>query len=726
MARLPKDVKPTHYELDLNLDLDGLTFRGSVVVHLEIVHQTTTVILHSKDLDITATKIVHPSGEAAEIPEVEHDSDHQTITIWTDKPLTAGSKVQIHQSFQGTIKKNGRTPGLQWTSYKTPSGELKRAFSTSCEPIGARCIFPCFDEPQFKATLASTVTINQDLICISNMDIASSQVTTSGTGISKRTVFSTMPRTSTYLICFVIGDFDFIESSRLKFPVRVYALRGAKVQDGSIMLEVAVRALDHYQQIFGLEYPLPKLDLIALPDAGALENWGCIVFGDRFILVDTETTAAKSWQMAVETLCHELAHQWFGNLVTMAWWDDLWLNEAFAEWAGFYVVDKMFPGWQYWLHFVAGDPDPEAMAFYQGALDLDSTRASHPIYNPNASPDRMHELFDNITYMKGASLLRMLYRYLGTEVFIDGVRSYLKKHVFSNATTGDLWEALATSSGKDVEGLMQAWTRQIGYPLLSVSEDAVSGTITVEQHRYLQAANVTPEEDQNLYHVPLNMTTADAGDGSRLLTSRKQIYPADLEFYKLNAGQIGLYRVSYPLSRLQAFGRQVSSERLSAEDRVGLISDAHALVSSALDTPLRTADLLEFLSSFPEEPDFLVWRQIFFTFAKLKQAFLFSSQQTNIALERLHRHLVLPCCSNEVWKIYSSDATAVQNAKALFFSQAAGYDHLSTVASDLFDEFIAGDKNTLNPNIRKYVFQAVAKSKDIDRVSTTAVPIRQM
>ena len=717
MARLPKGVKPSHYGLDLNLDLDGLVFQGSVVVHLEVFHQTTSIVLNSKDLEITGTKIVHLSGETTQIPAVQYDSDQQTITIPLHEPLTAGSKVLLHQSFHGTIKKNGRTPGFQWTGYKTANEEVKRAYSTCCEPIGARCIFPCFDEPEFKATISSTVTINQDLTCVSNMDIASSQVTTSGTLISKRIAFNTTPRTSTYLICFVIGDFDFIESNKLKFPVRVYAVRGAKLQRASNMLEVAVQALDHYGHIFGLEYPLPKLDLVALPDAGALENWGCIVFGERFILLDAETTATKSWQMATETLCHELAHQWFGNLVTMAWWDDLWLNEAFAEWAGFYVVDKMFPEWKYWLHFVAGDPDPEAMAFYQGALDLDSTRASHPIYNPNASPNRMGELFDNITYMKGASLLRMLCQFLGTEAFIDGVKDYLKRHVYSNATTSDLWDSLTASSGKDVKRLMHEWTKHVGYPILSVSEDEVSSTITVEQHRYLQSAKVTPEEDENLYHVPLNIKTGDKGDNSLLLTSRKQTYPADLEFYKLNAEQIGLYRVSYPQSRLQIFGRQVSRGSLSAEDRVGLISDSQALVSSSLDTPTKTADLLNFLLSFRDEQDFLVWRQVFFTFAKIKQAFLFSSPQTDAALQRFHRHLALPNCSNEVWKISPNDAIPVQNAKALFFSQAAGYDHLSIVASELFDDFMAGDANALNPNIRKYVFQAVARSKDVSRVS---------
>jgi aminopeptidase 2 len=231
------------------------------------------------------------------------------ITIPLPEPLTAGSKVLVHQSFQGTMKENGRTPGFQWTGYTTTNGELKRAYSTCCEPMGARCIFPCHDEPEFKATLSSTVTINQDLICVSNMDIASSQVTTSGTHISKRIVFNTMPRSATYLICFVIGDFDFIESNRLKFLVRVYAVRGAKIQHGSNILEVAVQALDHFQHMFDLDYPLPKLDLVALPDAGALENWGCIIFGERFILLDAETTAAKSWQMAMETLCHEITHQ---------------------------------------------------------------------------------------------------------------------------------------------------------------------------------------------------------------------------------------------------------------------------------------------------------------------------------------------------------------------------------------------------------------------------------
>jgi aminopeptidase 2 len=719
MARLPRSVKPSHYDLDLNLDLNGLTFQGSVAVHLDICQQTTSIILYSKDLEIASTEIVHSLGEIVQNPAIQYDSDQQTVTIPLPKPLIAGSKVVVRQTFHGTIKENGRTPGLQWTTYKNANGEYLRAYSTSCEPIGARCIFPCLDEPDFKATLSSTVTINQDLTCVSNMDIRSSEVTHSGSGLqfSKRIAFNTMPRTSTYLICFVIGDFDFVESKQLKFPVRVYAVRGAKIQHASNMLNVATQALDHFEHIFGLEYPLPKLDLIALPDAGALENWGCIVFGERFLLLDPETTAAKSWQMAVETLCHELAHQWFGNLVTMVWWDDLWLNEAFAEWAGFYVVDKMFPEWRYWLHFVAADPDPEAMAFYQGALDLDSTRGSHPVYNPNASPDRMHELFDNITYMKGASLLRMLSRFLGTDVFIDGTRGYLKQHTFANATTNDLWISLAASSGRDVSNIMQKWTRCAGYPVLLVSEDSITGTITLEQHRYLQAIKMGPEEDQNIYHVPLNLKTETGGevDNSAFLNSRKQMYSVDLESYKLNTEQIGLYRVSYPLSRLQIFKKQTSDVSLLAEDWVGLISDSHALISSCLEIPMTTADLLDFLLSFSSGQHFLVWRQIFFVFAKVRQAFLFSSPQTRTALQNLHMHLVLSHSPEEVWKISSRDSIPVQNAKALFYAQGARYDHLKAVSSKLFDEFMAGNEKALNPNIRKHVFQAVIN----DRVSTS-------
>ena len=236
----------------------------------------------------------------------------------------------------------------------------------------------------------------------------------------------------------------------------------------------------------------------------------------------------------------------------------------------------------------------------------------------------MGELFNNITYMKGASLLRMLCRYLGTEAFLDGVKGYLKRHVFLNATTSDLWDSLTASSGRDVKRLMQEWTEHVGHPILLVSEDDVSSTVTLEQHRYLQSVKVTPEEDKNLYHVPLNMKTRDAGDNFLLLTSRKQIYPADLEFYKINAEQIGLYRVSYPLSRLQIFGRQVSCGSLSAEDRVGLISDSHALVSSSLDTPSPRPPTYS-ISYYASETStiFLVWRQIFFTFAKNQASFPF-------------------------------------------------------------------------------------------------------
>jgi aminopeptidase 2 len=731
MVRLPKLVAPTHYDLHVSLDLEALRFQGSVVAHLDVLQETKSIVLNSKELEITSTRIVSTSDTTTHIPadKLKFDLEQQTVTIPLGEALSTGSKIALHLTFQGTIKAYGETPGFQWTGYKTASGEAKRAYSTACEPIGARCIFQCLDEPEYKATIASAVTITQDLMCISNMDVASTHTSPSEdteTGITKRITFNKTHRTSTYLVCFVIGDFEFIQSTKLSFPVRVYALRGAKLQHGSYMLKVAVDALDRYQQLFGLAYPLPKLDLVALPDAGALENWGCIVFGERFILLDPETTAAKSWQMATETLCHEIAHQWFGNLVTMAWWDDLWLNEAFAEWAGFYVVDKMFPEWQYWLHFVAADPDPEAMAFYNGALDMDSTHSSHPIYNPKASPNRMGELFDNITYMKGASLLRMLCHCLGTDGFIDGVRGYLKKHAYSNATTSDLWDALATSTSTDVKRLMQEWTKNLGYPVISVTEDNTEGSqvVTLEQHRYLQSANVTPQDDKSIWHVPLNtattkVTTREAGP--LLLTSRQQAYPVDLTFYKINSGQVGLYRVAYPPSRLQKFGTQLSSGRLSPEDRAGLISDTHAFVSSSLPTPIRTADLLDFLWQFKNsnEENFLVWRQIFYTVSKLRQAFLFSSPEINKALQRFHQELTLSSLPHQVWDIKSNDPVPSQNEKALFFSQAAGYEPVNKVAAELFTKFMAGDAKAFNPNIRKYVFQAVTSSNDVDLVSET-------
>ncbi|KAM7183835.1 aminopeptidase 2 [Rhypophila sp. PSN 637] len=731
MSRLPKNVTPTHYELDLNLDLDGLTFCGSVISHLRVDKETTSIVINSRDLELTSTEII--AGEITHVPTVQHGTEPR-VTLNLATPLSPGSKVELRLLFGGTIKESGQTPGLKWQSYKHGDNrELKRAIYTTCEPIGARCIFPCLDEPDFKATLSTTVTINQDLTCLSNMDVASSEVTTSssGTSVAKRVVFNTTPPMSTYLICFVIGEFEYIENKQLEFPVRVYGVRGTNLHHGSYLLDVAIRALDLFQDMFDMRYPLPKPDLVAFPEGGGLENWGCIVFGERFLLLNPETTAAKTRQTAVETLCHEIAHQWFGNLVTMAWWDDLWLNEAFAQWAGFYAVDHIFPRWDYWTHFVAGDPDPEAMTFYQGALDLDSTRASHPIYNPDASPHRFGELFDNITYMKGASLLRMLCQYLGTDVFIAGVKEYLQRHVFSNATSSDLWCALTVSSGMDVARLMSEWTKHAGYPLITLSEDKAHGGngITLEQHRYLQSAQVTSEEDENLYHVPLNLKTGKdvIPHQHLLLTSRKQtILVPDLDSYLLNGDRIRLYRVSYPPSRLQALAEQISrcglqQPFLSPQDRVGLISDVHALVSSSLDRPpIHTADLLNLLFSFwTSEPNHLVYRHIFYTISKIKQAFLFASPEIYKGLDRLHQILSTPLTlvenEKDSWKFEKDDNIPMQIARSIFFSQGIGrVRSVDDYARHMFDGFI-DRQEPLNPNIRKYIFQAMTKSGDVDR-----------
>ncbi|KAM7186573.1 aminopeptidase 2 [Naviculisporaceae sp. PSN 640] len=774
-TRLPRNVTPTDYDVFLDLDLDNLTFEGRVTIGIKaLVDNTTSVVLHCKDLEILETRLVFdylpgPLGlevhDRPEELEIQHNKDQSTITVsFPFCRLWAGRTFKLQHRFRGTIKRNGRTPGLQWENYTTSrDGEIKKAIYTTCEPIGARTIFPCFDEPQLKASIKLSVKVNKKGVTIlsNGSEDLSSKSAENGNAQDDnitRATFNPMRRMSTYLFVLVVGEFDYIEpfDSPLRFPVRVYALKGAEIHRGRRILDVAVKALSHYERLFSAYYPLDKLDLVAFPGAGGLENWGCVVFGERFVLLDEQETSAKSWQSAVETLCHELAHQWFGNLVTMAWWDDLWLSEAFAQWAGFYVVDQMFPDWGYWVHFVAADPDPEAMAFYQGALDLDSSRrGSHPLYNPDASPDKFHELFDNITYMKGATVLRMLYQRIGHQHFLRGIWEYLTRHWGGNATHEDLWKALERASPPriDIRRYMDKWTKQVGYPLVVVYDPPPQSgiydpgcnfpTASLMQHRYLQSSEMK-DDHQDSYPVVLRPPTGHWYDGISCCEEQKQqerdtvlftthVKSRHLLTTKLNPDQVGLYRVSYPRHMLEWFQSvRDSHASLSSADIVGLISDHLALVSCLsrntilpYNNQITTADLLDLMLAFSKSPrskpstssddgdqtseptTFLVWRQVFATVAKLKQAFLFapSSERILAGLQRFHRQLV----------DFNPEKTPIpiQISSALFFSQASIHPShpAHQIAIDLFDASISDPReNALNPNIRKYVFQAVSRS----------------
>lgn len=603
--------------------------------------------------------------------------------------------------------------GFYRSTYKKEDGTEGILATTQMEATDARRSFPCFDEPALKATFTVTLVADKNLTCLSNMDVASETEAHSG---KKAVKFNKSPLMSTYLVAFIVGELNYIETNDFRVPVRVYAPPGQDIEHGRFSLNLAAKTLAFYEKVFGIEFPLPKMDQVAIPDfaQGAMENWGLITYRVVDLLLDEKSSGAATKERVAEVVQHELAHQWFGNLVTMDWWEGLWLNEGFATWASWYSCNAFYPEWKVWETFVTDS--------LQGGLALDSLRSSHPIEVPVKRADEINQIFDAISYMKGSCVLRMVSTYLGEDVFLEGVRKYLKKHAYGNTQTGDLWASLAEVSGKQVEEVMASWTKQIGFPVVTVS-DSGSDAIHVKQNRFLRTGDVKPEEDQVLYPVLLGLRTKEGVDRSLILDKREADFKVpSTDFFKLNADHTSPYRTSYSPERLAKLGKAAKDGLLSVEDRAGMIADAGALAQSGYQ---KTSGVLSLLKGFDSETEFVVWNEIIARLTAMQGAWIFEDKAVRDGLENFQRSLVSSKAHAMGWQFSDNDGHVEQQFKAMLFGSAglSGDEQIITAAKDMFSKYMAGDKNALHPNIRGSVFAMALKygGKDEVRLSSPSL-----
>jgi len=439
-----------------------------------------------------------------------------------------------------------------------------------------------------------------------------------------------------------------------------------------------------------------------------MENWGLVTYRVVDLLFDAKTSGASTKQRVAEVVQHELAHQWFGNLVTMDFWDGLWLNEGFATWMSWYSCNKFFPEWKVWETYVTDT--------LQGALSLDSLRSSHPVEVPVKRADEVNQIFDAISYAKGSCVLRMISKYLGEDHFMEGIRIYLKQHAFGNTQTGDLWAALSTASGKDVKQVMDIWTKHVGYPVVTVTENETDKTIHLKQNRLLRTADVKPEEDQMLYPVFLGLRTKDGVDEKVLSTREESFKVPDLDFYKLNADHTSLYRTSYTPARLEKLGKAARDGLLTTEDRAGMIADAGALAASGYQ---KTSGVLNLLKGFDAEKEFVVWNEILTRLGSIQSAWIFEDKSVRDGLESFQRDLVSDKSHKAGWEFKESDDHVQQQFKAMLFSSAgmSGDEVVKKAAKDMFKKFAAGDTSAIDPNIRGSVFGMALKYGGKEEVS---------
>ena len=479
-------------------------------------------------------------------------------------------------------KWNPLRPGTQYIFEGSSRDGKKRMISSHLEPADARRIFPGWDEPAFKASFALTVTVPHEFLAVSNMPVAREEPVGDG---HKRVSFQPTPRMSSYLFVFAAGDLERTTADVGGVKVGVVATRG-KSQQGRYALEAAGDLLRYFNDYFGIAYPLPKLDLIAVPGGfgGAMENWGGITFFESRLLFDTTTSASDARRGIFGIIAHEMAHQWFGDLVTMAWWDNIWLNEGFASWMQAKAAEALHPDWQSWLN---------GNGFKQAAMSEDARRTTHPIQQPIANETEAMAAFDSITYAKGQALIRMMENYLGEDTFRAGIRAYMKQHAYSSTTTADLWGALEAASGKPVSAVAAAYTEQGGVPLV-IAEALCAGNvqrIALHQERFTVH---DPAPQPQRWQVPVAHGAAGGTPGETvlLLDGAAEIAAGRCgDPVKLNLGDVGYYRVQYDAAMLAALTR--STDRLAPADRANLIGDTWALVEAGRAAPAAYFELIE-------------------------------------------------------------------------------------------------------------------------------------
>jgi aminopeptidase N len=589
-GRLPKNVVPTHYAIDLKPDLDTLAVSGSEVVDIKVLEPTDRLVLNALDMVLQSASL---EGETGQVATITSQPKAQTVTLAFPHALAVGPH-RLRIAFTGRINSFGR--GLFVVDYPTGHGR-KRMIATELEPADARRVFPCWDEPAFKASFEPSVTVPRNFLALSNMPIAHEEP--AGT-TSKRVSFAATPRMSTYLFVLVAGDLERLTGDANGVTVGVVTAAGKREQ-GRFALSSAISLLRYYNDYFGVKFPLPKLDLIAVPGGvgGAMENWGGIVFNESILLFDPSSSPDALRRSIFGVLAHEMAHQWFGDLVTMGWWNDLWLNEGFASWMQNKVAASLHPDWQVWLNGGAAK---------QTAMDVDARPTAHPIQQPVADESEAESVFDSITYLKSQAFIRELENYLGAEKFRDGIRHYIAAHAYSNATTADLWLALQRASGKQVAAIAIPYTEQPGVPLVVSSASCVNDRqrLTLRQERFTRGA---AEVGAQLWQIPIAFGPPGAKEPSGVVLLQGKTMQVAVgrcgEPIKLNFGDVGYYRTLYDAATEAALAKSI--ETMAPADRVNLLADNWALVEAGRITAGRYFTLVD---AVVDDRNRAVWEQV--------------------------------------------------------------------------------------------------------------------
>jgi len=588
VPRLIQTFIPENYNLSLSIDRLGRKFSGLVSIKGKLPTGSDRIALHAKDLLIESALI---DGKTAEFSFGSNDE----LKI-SHPDLAPGSHIVVVK-FSGAI--TDPMHGL-YPCYYEDGGIKKELLATQFESHHAREVFPCIDEPEAKATFDVCLTTETGVSVIGNMPISNQ----TNDNHNLVTTFQTTPRMSTYLLAWVVGELNQkTAQTKRGVQVSVWATPAQTTDNLDFALDIAVRTIDFYEQYFGVEYPLPKSDHVALPDfsSGAMENWGLITYREIALLANTKTSSISSRQYIATVIAHELAHQWFGNLVTMKWWNNLWLNESFATLMEYLAIDAMYPEWNIWLDFSTSESIM--------ALRRDSIDGVQPVQIDVNHPDEINTLFDGaIVYAKGARLLRMLQHYVGDADFQAGLKQYFIDFSYRNTEADDLWEEIAKASGKDITAMMNTWISQPGYPVLNVSK--VDGKIKLSQEQFFIGRH---QPSDRTWPIPLGALPADMPD---LMTDQEIVIDAPKDSSpRFNVGDTAHFLTNYSESMLRELIGDVSQNRLTTIDRIQLLNEATLISRSGR---VSTARLIPLIDAYKNETEEHVWTMIYVALSELR------------------------------------------------------------------------------------------------------------
>lgn len=704
---LPTNVTPTHYVVDLTPNLITFAVKGKVTVTLTVNQPTSVITLNSKGLKFSQA-FVSANGQAMVSRSVSFDTQNDTASLHFGSTFPIGTLI-LTINFDGELSE--QLNGFYRSKYTATSGETRYMGTTQFEATHARQAFPCWDEPLLKSRFEIVLRVPKDRVAISNMPVVEEKELE---GI-KVVRYAPTPLVSTYLLAWCVGEFEYIETKTQEgVVVRVYTQIG-KTKQGEFGLECGKRMLSFFSDYFDIGFPLPKLDMIAIPDfaAGAMENWGLVTYRETALLYEHGVSSEAAKARVAYVVAHELAHQWFGNLVSPSWWKYLWLNEGFATWAGVLAVDHCFPEWDQWTKFVAD--------YVFSAFSVDSLESSHPIEVEVQDAGSISEIFDAISYYKGSSVIRMLAHYLGADTFRDALRTYLKEKQYACASTEDLWRHCSLASGKDVPAVMDNWIKITGYPYITVkqlpSKDPTKITLSFAQQLFLSTGVSEENNGGTVWCCPMVVSVGSTSDVTATTTTKFEfstkrgcfdvVLPMGVSvegkdwFVKVNQDCCSFFRVKYDQQLTDRLAPMIS--RLpSSVDRMSIQNDVFAMAKAGAAS---TVDALAMSAGYRQEKDQPIWQDLTSNLATLRNLYEQEGLPSTGDFKKFIVWLYNDIITAIGWEATPGESQSDTLLRSLVLTTAGKSGHKDVIveAKKRFVDHVAGTKE-INADIRTCVY----------------------